>query len=58
MTEFPPIDLDCHAATPSDRRVAELMLHYMTVEFGNANSVDHIWGDRDRGYAIFIDILS
>ncbi|MGC9524903.1 MAG: type II toxin-antitoxin system VapC family toxin [Limnospira sp.] len=38
-------------------RMAELMLHYMTVEFGNANSVDHIWGDRDRGYAIFIDIL-
>jgi len=48
MTESPPIYLDCHATTPSDRRGLELMLHYMTVEFWNANSVDHIWGDRDR----------
>ncbi|MEB3884295.1 cysteine desulfurase family protein [Lyngbya sp. CCY1209] len=48
MTESSPIYLDCHATTPSDRRVAELMLHYMTVEFGNANSVDHIWGDRAK----------
>jgi len=48
MTELPPIYLDCHATTPSDRRGLELMLHYMTVEFGNANSVDHIWGDRAK----------
>jgi len=41
-----PIYLDYHATTPVDHRVAELMLHYMTTEFGNASSTDHIYGDR------------
>ena len=40
-----PIYLDYHATTPVDPRVAELMLHYMTNEFGNASSTDHIYGD-------------
>jgi cysteine desulfurase len=40
-----PIYLDYHATTPVDPRVAELMLHYMTTEFGNASSTDHIYGD-------------
>ena len=42
----PPIYLDYHATTPVDPRVADLMLHYMTTEFGNASSTDHIYGDR------------
>lgn len=42
----PPIYLDYHATTPVDPRVANLMLHYMTTEFGNASSTDHIYGDR------------
>ena len=42
----PPIYLDYHATTPIDPRVANLMLHYMTTEFGNASSTDHIYGDR------------
>jgi len=41
-----PIYLDYHATTPTDPRVASLMLHYMTEEFGNASSTDHEWGDR------------
>lgn len=41
-----PIYLDYHATTPVDPRVAKLMLHYMTTEFGNASSTDHIYGDR------------
>ena len=42
----PPIYLGYHATTPVDSRVANLMLHYMTTEFGNASSTDHIYGDR------------
>ncbi len=42
----PPIYLDYHATTPVDPRVAQLMLHYMTTEFGNASSTDHVYGDR------------
>ncbi|MBD2036593.1 cysteine desulfurase [Leptolyngbya sp. FACHB-321] len=40
------IYLDYHATTPTDPRVASLMLRYMIEEFGNASSVDHEWGDR------------
>ncbi|MCG9890104.1 MAG: cysteine desulfurase [Thermosynechococcaceae cyanobacterium MS004] len=40
-----PLYLDYHATTPTDSRVANLMLHYMTEEFGNANSTDHEWGN-------------
>ena len=42
---YKPIYLDYHATTPCDRRVAEVVLHYMTQAFGNASSVDHILGD-------------
>ena len=42
----PLIYLDYHATTPVDPRVANLMLHYMTTEFGNASSTDHIYGDK------------
>lgn len=40
-----PIYLDYHATTPTDRRVAEVVLHYMTDVFGNASSSDHAFGD-------------
>ncbi|MBD2255303.1 cysteine desulfurase family protein [Nostoc parmelioides] len=39
------IYLDYHSTTPVDKRVAEMLLHYMTTEFGNASSIDHIYGD-------------
>ncbi len=42
---MPPIYLDYNATTPCDRRVAEVVMHYMTQAFGNASSVDHILGD-------------
>jgi cysteine desulfurase len=41
-----PLYLDYHATTPTDSRVANLILHCMTEEFGNASSTDHEWGDR------------
>ena len=41
-----PIYLDYHATTPVNPRVVKLMLHYMTTEFGNASSTDHVYGDR------------
>lgn len=40
------IYLDYHATTPVDLRVADRVYHFMTQEFGNASSTDHIWGDR------------
>jgi cysteine desulfurase len=40
-----PIYLDYHSTTPVDPRVANQMLHYMTVAFGNASSIDHTYGD-------------
>jgi len=40
-----PIYFDYHATTPVDRRVAHRIYHYMTEEFGNASSVEHLWGD-------------
>lgn len=40
-----PIYFDYHATTPMDPRIAEKMLYYMTVAFGNASSVDHPFGD-------------
>lgn len=41
----PPIYLDNHATTPTDPRVAEIALHHMLEGFGNASSVDHVFGD-------------
>jgi cysteine desulfurase len=40
----PPIYLDCHATTPVDPRVAAVVLHAMITAFGNANSVEHVYG--------------
>ena len=42
------IYLDYHATTPTDRRVAEKVLSFMTDRFGNASSVDHALGVRAR----------
>ena len=41
-----PIYLDFHATTPTDPRVAQTVLNYMTESFGNASSIDHEVGDR------------
>lgn len=41
----PRIYLDYHATTPTDPRVAAVVLHHMTTAFGNASSVDHAFGD-------------
>jgi cysteine desulfurase len=43
-----PIYLDYHSTTPVDRRVAEKVYDYMVHHFGNASSVDHIFGDKAR----------
>ena len=40
-----PIYLDNHATTPVDRRVADVVMHAMTGAFGNANSIDHAFGE-------------
>lgn len=40
-----PIYLDYHSTTPVDRRVADKVYDYMINNFGNASSVDHIFGD-------------
>ncbi|MBD2437054.1 cysteine desulfurase family protein [Nostoc sp. FACHB-110] len=39
------IYLDYHSTTPVDPRVAEKVMYYMTTAFGNANSVDHDYGN-------------
>jgi cysteine desulfurase len=39
-----PIYLDYHATTPTDPRVASVVLHHMTTAFGNASSRDHPYG--------------
>jgi cysteine desulfurase len=41
----PPIYLDHHATTPVDPRVAAVMVHTLTTAFGNANSVEHVYGE-------------
>ncbi|MBW4566200.1 MAG: cysteine desulfurase [Mojavia pulchra JT2-VF2] len=42
------IYFDYHSTTPVDKRVAELMLYYMTTAFGNASSTDHAYGDEAK----------
>jgi len=39
-----PIYLDCHATTPVDKRVLEVMLPYFSESFGNPASVGHFYG--------------
>ena len=41
----PPIYLDHHSTTPVDPRVAVIVVEVMTCAFGNANSVEHIYGE-------------
>ena len=36
--------LDCNATTPIEPAVAELVRHYMEVEFGNSGSRTHVFG--------------
>lgn len=39
-----PIYMDYHATTPVDPRVVQAMLPYFTETFGNAASIDHLYG--------------
>lgn len=39
-----PVYMDYHATTPVDPRVLEEMLPYFSEKFGNAGSIDHIYG--------------
>lgn len=43
-----PIYLDCNATTPVDPRVADLVLRFMTEDFGNASSRTHDFGVRAK----------
>ena len=43
-----PIYLDCNATTPIEPEVAEVVRHYMEVEFGNAGSRTHEYGSRAK----------
>ena len=45
----PPIYLDHHATTPVDPRVAAVVMDVMTTAFGNANSVEHVYGEVAAG---------
>lgn len=42
------IYLDYHSTTPVDGRVAEVVMRTLTEDFGNANSVDHTYGEAAR----------
>ncbi|MDZ4786670.1 MAG: aminotransferase class V-fold PLP-dependent enzyme, partial [bacterium] len=46
MNQGYSIYFDYHSTTPADPRVVQVVLHYMTNEYGNASSVDHEYGDR------------
>jgi len=39
-----PVYMDSHATTPVDPRVLEAMLPFFSETFGNAGSIDHIYG--------------
>ena len=40
--------LDCNATTPLDPAVREILMHYLTVEFGNEGSRTHEYGTRAK----------
>lgn len=42
---WPPIYLDHHSTTPVDPRVAAEVSRVMMTDFGNANSVEHLYGE-------------
>jgi cysteine desulfurase len=44
MDQKRPIYMDHHATTPVDPRVLEAMLPYFSETFGNAGSIDHVYG--------------
>jgi len=44
--ETQAVYLDNHATTRVDPRVAEVVLRKMLIEYGNPNSVDHVFGER------------
>lgn len=44
-TPAAPIYLDNHATTPVDPRVAQVVLHHMTIAYGNASSAGHTFGE-------------
>lgn len=43
-TSTGPVYLDCAATTPIDPRIADEVVHYLTVEYGNAGSRTHSYG--------------
>lgn len=43
-----PIYLDCNATTPMEPEVREVVMHFMTEEFGNAGSRTHEYGLRAK----------
>jgi cysteine desulfurase len=43
-----PVYLDCAATTPNEPAVAEIVLHYLRQEFGNAGSRTHEYGNRAK----------
>ena len=44
MNSERPVYLDCHATTPVDERVFEAMRPWFTEAFGNAASINHLYG--------------
>lgn len=43
-----PVYLDCNATTPLDPEVREVLLHYLTDDFGNEGSRTHEYGARAK----------
>ncbi len=41
-----PIYLDNHATTKVDPRVAQKILYFMTEQYGNSSSIEHIYGNK------------